>query len=229
MPDPPGFDVSDAPASSAPPTIPCTRRRPFGLDPDGDDYDERARRKARQEVVESIGPARFTNRELSRLDFGARLLDLAEDDRRAPARAGEVHGDLLRDARRVLPGAGVGAGGPGGAPAVTTRSDDGLRPAEQLRAIREPGRSAGRPPGPDLPRPPGAPAGRRRGPAVGLVVARRRRPALPGRRLPPGDVPGAHPPGRRHRATPSPTSRTCRSTWSSRWATRSPASGASPG
>ena len=29
--------------------------------------------------VESFGPQRFSNRELSRLDFGARLLDLAED------------------------------------------------------------------------------------------------------------------------------------------------------
>ena len=30
--------------------------------------------------IEAFGPQRFTNREQSRLDFGSRLLDLAEDD-----------------------------------------------------------------------------------------------------------------------------------------------------
>ena len=30
--------------------------------------------------IEAFGYQRFTNREQSRLDFGARLLDLAEDD-----------------------------------------------------------------------------------------------------------------------------------------------------
>ena len=193
-----------------------------------DDYAELARRKARQEAIEAFGPARFTNRELSRLDFGARLLDLAEDERlplleRVKFMA--IFSEMLDEFFQVRV-AGledqVAARSP-------TRSADGLRPAEQL------GRSAA---GSSSwwPARTGsssttscrqlAAAGIR---LVGLVVARRRRPPVPGRRLPPRDLPGPHPARRRPVATPSPTSRTSRSTWWSRWGTRSPASGASPG
>ena len=57
---------------------------------------------------------RQLNRELSWLDFNARVLALADDDRGAAARTGEVLRHLLVQPRRVLPGAGGGAEGPGG-------------------------------------------------------------------------------------------------------------------
>jgi len=134
MSDPPGFDVFPS-ARAARSYDPLNASRAFGLDPDGDDYDERARRKARQEIVESIGPARFTNRELSRLDFGARLLDLAEDGRvplleRVKFMA--IFSEMLDEFFQVR----VSGLEDQVAASVTTRSDDGLRPAEQLRAIR---------------------------------------------------------------------------------------------
>ena len=37
------------------------------------------RLSAELDAIEQFGPERFANRELSRLDFGSRLLDLAED------------------------------------------------------------------------------------------------------------------------------------------------------
>ncbi len=134
MTDTPGFDVFPS-AHAARAHDPLDGSRAFNLDPDGDDYDERARRKARQEVVESIGPARFTNRELSRLDFGARLLDLAEDGgvpllERVKFMA--IFSEMLDEFFQVR----VSGLEDQVAASVTTRSDDGLRPAEQLRAIR---------------------------------------------------------------------------------------------
>src|SRR5580700_3838379 len=80
MPDPPGFEILSTPPA-APFGVPTPVAAPFGMAGLADDYAERARRKARQEAIEAMGPARYTNRELSRLDFGARLLDLAEDSR----------------------------------------------------------------------------------------------------------------------------------------------------
>ena len=59
---------------------------------------------------------------------------------------------------------------------VRTRSADGLRPAEQLVAIRRRVHRAGGPPGPHLLRRARARARRRRRPPVGLVLARRRGP-----------------------------------------------------
>src|SRR5271165_2549344 len=95
-----------------------------------------ARRAAEhQDAVESFGYQRFSNRELSRLDFGARLLDLSEDERlplleRVKFMA--IFSELLDEFFQVRV-AGlddqVAAG-------VRSRSIDGLRPAEQLRAIR---------------------------------------------------------------------------------------------
>ena len=146
--------------------------------------------------IAAFGYQRFTNRELSRLDFGARLLDLS-DDPEVPllerVKFMAIFSDLLDEFFQVRV-AGlddqVAAG-------VRTRSIDGLRPGEQLRGHPGPGGGAGGPPGPDLPRPARPGPGRGRGAALGLVVARRRRPQLPGGRLPTADLPGAHPPGRR--------------------------------
>jgi len=85
--------------------------------------------------IASFGYQRFTNRELSRLDFGARLLDLSEDDgvpllERVKFMA--IFSELLDEFFQVRV-AGledqVAAG-------VRTRSVDGLRPGEQLKVIR---------------------------------------------------------------------------------------------
>ena len=85
--------------------------------------------------IEAFGYQRFTNREQSRLDFGARLLDLAEDDsvpllERAKFMA--IFSELLDEFYQVRVAAledQVAAG-------VRTRSVDGLRPGEQLKMIR---------------------------------------------------------------------------------------------
>jgi polyphosphate kinase len=86
--------------------------------------------------VESFGPQRFSNRELSRLDFGSRLLDLAEDTSLALLERVKfiaIFAELLDEFFQVrVTGLEdqVAAG-------VRTRSADGMRPAEQLAAIRE--------------------------------------------------------------------------------------------
>jgi polyphosphate kinase len=89
-----------------------------------------------KDSIASFGYQRFTNRELSRLDFGARLLDLSEDGgvpllERIKFMA--IFSDLLDELFQVRV-AGledqVAAG-------VRTRSVDGLRPGEQLKVIRD--------------------------------------------------------------------------------------------
>src|SRR5580704_9028644 len=85
--------------------------------------------------IEAFGYQRFTNREQSRLDFGSRLLDLAEDDglplmERAKFLA--IFSELLDEFYQIRVAAledQVAAG-------VRTRSVDGLRPGEQLSLIR---------------------------------------------------------------------------------------------
>jgi polyphosphate kinase len=85
--------------------------------------------------IEAFGPQRFTNREQSRLDFGARLLDLAEDDglpllERAKFLA--IFSELLDEFYQIRVAAledQVAAG-------VRMRSVDGMRPGEQLTMIR---------------------------------------------------------------------------------------------
>jgi polyphosphate kinase len=85
--------------------------------------------------IEAFGYQRFTNREQSRLDFGARLLDLADDDglpllERAKFLA--IFSELLDEFYQIRVAAledQVAAG-------VRTRSVDGLRPGEQLTMIR---------------------------------------------------------------------------------------------
>ena len=85
---------------------------------------------------EAFGPQRFQNRELSRLSFGGRILDLAEDSS-VPllerVKFVAIFAELLDEFFQVrVTGLEdqVAAG-------VRTRSNDGLRPAEQLRAIRD--------------------------------------------------------------------------------------------
>jgi len=88
-----------------------------------------------QDVVE-FGAERFSNRELSRLDFAARLLDLAEDHSQPlleRVKFVAIFSGLIDEFFQVrVTGLEdqVVAG-------VRTRSADGLRPAEQLAAIRE--------------------------------------------------------------------------------------------
>ena len=85
--------------------------------------------------IEAFGYQRFTNREQSRLDFGGRLLDLAEDDgvpllERTKFLA--IFSELLDEFFQVRVAAledQVAAG-------VRTRSVDGMRPGEQLKMIR---------------------------------------------------------------------------------------------
>src|SRR5580698_6230804 len=85
--------------------------------------------------VEAFGYQRFTNREQSRLDFGARLLDLAEDDSNPlleRAKFMAIFSELVDEFYQVRVAAledQVAAG-------VRTRSVDGLRPGEQLTMIR---------------------------------------------------------------------------------------------
>jgi polyphosphate kinase len=85
--------------------------------------------------IEAFGYQRFTNREQSRLDFGGRLLELAEDDgvpllERTKFMA--IFSELLDEFFQVRVAAledQVAAG-------VRTRSVDGMRPGEQLKMIR---------------------------------------------------------------------------------------------
>jgi polyphosphate kinase len=88
-----------------------------------------------QETIAGFGYQRFANRELSRLDFGSRLLDLSDDPgvpllERIKFMA--IFSELLDELFQVRV-AGledqVAAG-------VRTRSIDGLRPGEQLRVVR---------------------------------------------------------------------------------------------
>jgi polyphosphate kinase len=86
--------------------------------------------------LSTFGPERFSSRELSRLEFGARLLDLAED-RRLPVlercKFVAIFADMIDEffqVRVVSLEDKVAAG-------VETPSIDGVRPRQQLAAIRE--------------------------------------------------------------------------------------------
>lgn len=89
-----------------------------------------------KEFPESFGHERFTNRELSRLEFGSRLLDLAVDDHlpvlercKFVAIFAEMIDEFFQ-VRVVSLEDKIAAG-------VESKSVDGLRPKEQIRAIRE--------------------------------------------------------------------------------------------
>jgi len=86
--------------------------------------------------VRSFGPERFSSRELSRLEFGARLLDLA-DDHMLPildrCKFIAIFADMIDEffqVRVVSLEDKVAAG-------VQTPSIDGVRPRQQLESIRE--------------------------------------------------------------------------------------------
>jgi polyphosphate kinase len=86
--------------------------------------------------VQSFGPERFSSRELSRLEFGARLLDLA-DDHMLPildrCKFVAIFADMIDEffqVRVVSLEDKVAAG-------VQTASVDGVRPRQQLEQIRE--------------------------------------------------------------------------------------------
>src|ERR1017187_5666937 len=86
--------------------------------------------------VRSFGPERFSSRELSRLEFGSRLLDLA-DDKSLPilerCKFIAIFADMIDEffqVRVVSLEDKVAAG-------VQTPSVDGVRPRQQLADIRE--------------------------------------------------------------------------------------------
>jgi polyphosphate kinase len=85
--------------------------------------------------IQAFGYQRFTNREQSRLDFGARLLDLAEDTGQPLLERTKflaIFSELLDEFYQIRVAAledQVAAG-------VRTRSVDGMRPGEQLKMIR---------------------------------------------------------------------------------------------
>jgi polyphosphate kinase len=86
--------------------------------------------------LSSFGPERFSSRELSRLEFGARLLDLGEDQRLPileRCKFVAIFADMIDEffqVRVVSLEDKVAAG-------VQTPSVDGIRPRQQLAAIRE--------------------------------------------------------------------------------------------
>ena len=86
--------------------------------------------------VQAFGPERFSSRELSRLEFGARLLDLAEEQRLPileRCKFVAIFADMVDEffqVRVVSLQDKVAAG-------VQTPSVDGVRPRQQLNAIRE--------------------------------------------------------------------------------------------
>ena len=86
--------------------------------------------------VQAFGPERFSSRELSRLEFGARLLDLAHDERLPVLERCKfvaIFADMVDEffqVRVVSLQDKVAAG-------VQTPSVDGVRPRQQLVAIRE--------------------------------------------------------------------------------------------
>ncbi len=139
--------------------------------PGEDDGPAAGRREvSTREIITSFGYQRFTNRELSRLDFAARLLDLAEDDKLAlleRVKFMAIFAQLMDEFFQVRV-AGLQDKVVAG---VRTRSVDGLRPGEQLKVIRARVEELVRPAGPDLPRP--ARSGARRPLASGCRTGHR--------------------------------------------------------
>ena len=86
--------------------------------------------------ISAFGPERFSNRELSRLEFASRLLDLAEDNTLPVlerCKFAAIFSEMLDEFFQVR----VVSLEDKIAAEITTPSLDGLRPMDQLRAIRE--------------------------------------------------------------------------------------------
>ena len=145
--------------------------------------------------------SRFLNRELSWLEFNARVLALAEDHDAAAARTRQVPRDLQPEPRRVLPGARVRARRSSSLAGVRGTSPDGLdqrrAAARDPRAGRRARARARRPSSPRTSRPSSQEAGIR---VRRLGRARRRGPAELARGVRRPDLPGAHAARRRPRA-----------------------------
>ncbi len=113
-----------------------TTEDPRSIGAPADDGPPAGRREiSTREIITSFGYQRFTNRELSRLDFAARLLDLAEDDKLAlleRVKFMAIFAQLMDEFFQVRV-AGLQDKVVAG---VRTRSVDGLRPGEQLKVIR---------------------------------------------------------------------------------------------
>ncbi len=167
--------------------------------------------------LSEFGASRFANRELSWLDFGERLLELAEDSSMPVLERVKfiaIFSEALDEFFQVRV-AGlkdqVDAG-------LRTRSSDGLRPSEALGAIKvRVDALVERQSAIFLDQivPTLADAGVRLSDWASLDDDDR---DVPGGGLPAPDLPGADPAGGRPRVTRSPTSRTCRSTCCSGWA-----------
>ena len=87
-------------------------------------------------IRSSRPPGAYLDRELSWLDFNARVLALAEDPETPAAGAGQVPRHLRPEPRRVLHGPGGRVSPTRPRPASARRPPTASTPAEQLRAIR---------------------------------------------------------------------------------------------
>ena len=87
---------------------------------------------------------RYLNRELSWLDFNARVLALAEDPALPLLERAKFLAIFSAEPRRVLPGARLRRSRSSSTAGLRTTSPDGLDQVEQLHAIRAAGRRARR-------------------------------------------------------------------------------------
>ena len=142
--------------------------------------------------------SRFANRELSWLDFDARVLALAEDNTRPLLERVRFLGDLLHQPRRVLPDPGRRAEGTAVGRTVhdIAGRDDGARAAGRDQPARPDAHEA---PEPDLGQERATSAGRRRGQRRRLGGPGGRRPGAPAADVREAGLPDPHAAVRRPR------------------------------
>src|SRR5580698_6940326 len=78
--DPTLLSDAEPDAVPVPTSAPASAPAPAPAPPSSTSADAERPTPPTYQQIEAFGYQRFTNREQSRLDFGARLLDLAEDD-----------------------------------------------------------------------------------------------------------------------------------------------------